>query len=63
MAKHYNRQNRQPAAAEPATKTQVMIGYRAPTVELEDKVFTIGSTMDAAKFKTVKEELDKHFAT
>ena len=36
---------------------------RAPTVELEDKIFTIGTTADAAKFEVVKEELGKHFAT
>ena len=30
---------------------------------MEDKVFTIGSALDAAKFETVKEELGKHFAT
>ena len=39
-----------------------MTEYRAPTVELEDKIFTIGSTSDAAKFEMVKEELGKHFA-
>ena len=37
--------------------------YRAPTVELEDKIFTVGTTADAAKFEMVKEELGKHFAT
>ena len=30
---------------------------------LEDKIFTIGTTADAAKFEVVKEELGKHFAT
>ena len=30
---------------------------------MEDQVFTIGSTKDAAKFELVKEELGKHFAT
>ena len=49
--------------AEPTAKAPVTTEYRAPTVGLEDKVFTIGSTLDAAKFKTVKEELDKYFAT
>ena len=61
--KHYNCQDRQPAAAEPALKTPITTEYRAPTVGLEDKIFTIGSTMNAAKFETVKEELGKHFAT
>ena len=37
--------------------------FRAPTVGLEDKIFTIGTTADAAKFEVVKEELGKHFAT
>ena len=36
---------------------------RAPTVGLEDNVFMIGSTLDAAKSETVKEELGKHLAT
>ena len=36
---------------------------QAPTVGLEDKIFTIGTTADAAKFEVVKEELGKHFAT
>ena len=30
---------------------------------MEDKIFTIGTTVDAAKFEVVKEELGKHFAT
>ena len=30
---------------------------------MEDKIFTIGTTADAAKFEVVKEELGKHFAT
>ena len=37
--------------------------YRAPTVGLEDKIFTVGTTADAAKFEMVKEELGKHFTT
>ena len=37
--------------------------YQAPTVELEDKIFAVGTTADAAKFERVKEELGKHFAT
>lgn len=63
MEKYNHRRNRRSAAAEAATKTPVTTEYRAPTIGLEDKVFTIGSTMDAAKFETVKEELGKHFAT
>jgi len=30
---------------------------------LEDKIFTVGTTADAAKFEMVKDELGKHFAT
>ena len=37
--------------------------FRAPTVGLEDRIFTIGTTADAAKFEVVKKELGKHFAT
>ena len=37
--------------------------FQAPTVGLEDKIFTIGTTADAAQFEVVKEELGKHFAT
>ena len=37
--------------------------YRAPTVGLEDKIFTVGTTADAAKFEMVKEELGKYFVT
>ena len=37
--------------------------YLAPTVGLEDKIFTVGTTADAAKYEMVKEELGKHFAT
>ena len=28
--------------------------YHAPTVGLEDKIFTVGTTADAAKFEIVK---------
>ena len=63
MGKYQNRRDRRSAAAEPAEKAPVATEYRAPTAGLEDKVFTIGSTLDAAKFETVKEELGKHFAT
>ena len=61
-----NRQYRRPAAqAESAAKTSDAKEkeYRAPTVGLEDKIFTVGTTADAAKFEMVKDELDKHFAT
>ena len=37
--------------------------FRAPTVGLEDRIFTIGTTADTEKFEVVKEELGKHFAT
>ena len=50
------------ASAVPATTTSAN-EYRAPTVGLEDLVFTIGKTKDAARFEVVKEELGKHFAT
>ena len=63
IGKYQNRRNRRSAAAEAAEKAPVATEYRAPTAGLEDKVFTIGSTLDAAKFETVKEELGKHFAT
>ena len=61
MARYRNCRAQQ-GATEPAAKA-VATQYRAPTAGLEDKVFTIGSTLDAAKFETVKEELGKHFAT
>eukprot|EP00957_Ditylum_brightwellii_P028299 2137675-Ditylum_brightwellii.AAC.1 len=66
MPRNQNRRFRQPAAqAETATKSPGISEkeYCAPTVRLEDKVFTVGTTADAAKFKIVKEELGKHFAT
>ena len=63
MGKYIHRRERRSAAAEAAEKAPVATEYRAPTARLEDKVFTIGSTLDAAKFETVKEELGKHFAT
>ena len=37
--------------------------YRAPTVGLEDQVFTFGKAKDATKFEVVKEELGKYFDT
>ena len=30
---------------------------------MEDKIFTVGTTADAAKFEMVKDELGKHFST
>ena len=50
------------AVAVPASTTSTN-DYRAPTVGLEDMVFTIGKTKYAAIFKVVKKELGKHFAT
>ena len=49
--------------AELAVKALDTTEYRAPTVGLENKIFTIVSTVDAAKFEMVKEELGKHFTT
>ena len=66
MPRNQNRRFRRPAVqAESATKISVTSEkeHRAPTVGLEDKIFTIGTTADAAKFEMVKEELSKHFAT
>ena len=64
MTRYQNRRARRPAAhAVPAAKAPDTNEYQAPTVGLEDKIFTIGSTADAAKFEMVKEELGKHFAT
>ena len=37
--------------------------YCAPTVGLEDNIFTFGKTKDTAKFKLVKDKLGKNFAT
>ena len=62
MGRYQHRRARRPAATEPSPSPSVT-EYRAPTVGLEDQVFTIGSTEDAAKFELVKEELGKQFAT
>ena len=63
MLGYQNRRARQSAAqAEPAVKADNN-EFWAPTVGLEDMIFTIGTTADAAKFKVVNEELDKYFAT
>ena len=64
MPRYQNRRARRSAAqAEPVTKIPDTNAFRAPTVGLEDRIFTIGTTTDAAKFEVVKEELGKHFAT
>ena len=64
MTRYQNRCSKRSALpAEPATKVPDTNAFRAPTVGLEDKIFTIGTTADAAKFEIVKEELGKHFAT
>ena len=66
MPRNQNRRFRWPAVqAESATKTPDTNEkeYRAPTVGLEDNIFTVGTTADAAKFEMVKEKLDKHFPT
>ena len=62
MGRYQHRRARRPAATEPASALNAT-EYRAPTVGLEDQVFTIGSTKYAAKFELIKEELGKHFAT
>ena len=64
MTRYQNRRSKRSATpAEPATKVPDTNAFRAPTVGLEDKIFTIGTTADAAKFEVVKDELGKHFAT
>ena len=62
MGWYQHHRDRQPDATEPAPAPSAT-DYQAPTVGLEDQVFTIGSMKDAAKFELVKEELGKHFAT
>ena len=62
MGRYQHYRARRPATTEPAPAPSAT-EYRAPTVGLEDQVFTIGSTKDAAKFELVKEELGKHFST
>ena len=63
MTRYQNwRARRSAAQAEPAVKVDTN-EFWALTVGLEDKIFTIGTTADAAKFEVVKEELGKHFAT
>ena len=64
MTGYQNQRARRSAPqAEPAVKAPDTNEIRAPTLGLEDKIFTIGTTADAAKCEVVKEELGKHFAT
>ena len=53
MGWYQHRRARRPAATDPAPAPSPS-EYQAPTVGLEDQVFTIGSTKDAAKFELVK---------
>ena len=62
MGRYHRRRAIWAAATEPVPAPSAT-DYQAPTVVLEDQVFTIGSTKDAAKFELVKEELGKHVAT
>eukprot|EP00957_Ditylum_brightwellii_P066492 5047928-Ditylum_brightwellii.AAC.1 len=66
MPRNQNRRFRRPAVqTETSMKSQEISvkEYCVPTVRLEDKIFTVGTTADATKFEIVKEELGKHFAT
>ena len=65
MPRNQNRRFRRPAVpAESATESDVSEKeYRAPTIGLEDNIFTVGTTADAVTFEMVKEELGKHFVT
>eukprot|EP00957_Ditylum_brightwellii_P064673 4908301-Ditylum_brightwellii.AAC.1 len=66
MPRNQNRHFRWPTVqAETATKSLGISEkeYRTPTFGLEDKIFTVGTATDLAKFEIVKEELGKHFAT
>ena len=63
MTRYQNRCARRSAPqAEPAVKVLHTNEFRAPTVGLEDKICTMDTTADTAKFEVVKEELGKHFA-
>ena len=55
MPRNQNRRFWRPAVpAESATKSDANEKeYCAPTVGLEDKIFTVGTTADAAKFEMV----------
>ena len=64
MPRNQNRRFRRPVVQAESTKKTLDASekeYHAPTIGLEDKIFTVGTTTDAAKFKMVKEELGKHF--
>lgn len=64
MPRYQNWRARRPAAhAGPVAKALDTNEYRSPAVGLEDKIFTISTTANAAQFEVVKEELGKHFAT
>ena len=43
--------------------TTSMTECRSPNIGLEDQVFTFDKAKDDDKFKVVKKELGKHFAT
>ena len=62
MGQYQHRRARRPAVTKPAPALSAT-EYWAPTVGLEDQVFTIGSTKYASKFELLKEGLGKHFAT
>ena len=64
MTRYQNCRSRRPVPqAEPATKILDTNAFRAPTVGLENMMFTLGTTADAAKFEVVKEELGKNIST
>ena len=62
MGRYQHHRARRPDATDTAPAPSA-IEYRATTVGLEEQVFTIGSTQDAANFELVKDELGKHFST
>ena len=62
MVRYQHRRAKRPAMTEPAPAPSAP-ELQAPTVGLEDQVFTIGIMKDASKFELVKEELCKQFAT
>ena len=53
MGRYQHLRARRPAVTEPAPDPSAT-EYQAPTVGLEDQVFTIGSTKDAANFELLK---------
>ena len=58
--KFYHAKNTAAATASTNTNTTE---YWAPTIGLEEQLFTFGKAKDAAKFEILKEELGKHFST